>query len=132
MLIGGICCFLPIPFQTVPCALLCVIIRCNVPVSLLVVWISNPVTMGPMMYFSYKLGLQMMGQEDQLSLVDPSVEWFGEQLSLIWQPLMLGSLSSGLAVGLSGFLVVQLYYRWRVRRYIQRRRKREANEITRI
>lgn len=132
VLVGGICCFLPIPFQTIPCALICIWVRCNIPVAMLVVWISNPLTMGPMMYFSYKLGLTMLGHEDQLSMVDPNIEWFAEQIGLIWQPLLLGSLSAGLAAGITGFVAVQLYYRWRIARYKQRKKSRQTGKITRI
>lgn len=120
-LIGGICCFLPMFFQTVPCVLICIWIRCNVPVAVLVVWISNPITIGPMMYFAYRVGVWMLGTEQEVALLDPSLEWFIDQLSIIWQPLMVGSLACGVAFGLTGFIAIRLYYRWRIARYKQRK-----------
>jgi len=133
MLVGGICCFLPMPFQMIPCALLCIAIRCNIPVAILIVWISNPITMGPMMYFAYRVGLQILGLESQLAIPDDrSFEWFTSQLETIWQPLVLGCLVSGTIMGIIGFTAVRLYYRWRIARYMQRRRERKAGKITRI
>jgi uncharacterized protein (DUF2062 family) len=131
-LIGGFCMFLPIPFQMVPAALLCVWIRCNVPVTLLLVWSSNPITMGPMMYFAYRVGLWLLGMENQTNLSDPSFQWFMDQIGQIWQPLILGCLMCGSVVGITGFIAVRLYYRWRVTRYKQRKRGRKPGDITRI
>ncbi len=120
-LVGGICCFLPIPFQTVPCVLICIWIRCNVPIAVLTVWISNPITMGPMMYFAYRVGGWSLGVEQEITLHDPSLEWFTEQLGIIWEPLIVGSLACGATFGLAGFIAVRLYYRWRISRYKQRK-----------
>ena len=130
-LIGGFCCFLPIFFQTVPCVLLCVWIRCNVPLAVLVVWISNPITTGPMMYFAYRVGLRILGTEQEIALLNPSLGWFIDQLSIIWQPLLVGSLACGFAFGMAGFIVIRLYYRWRIARYklrkVNARRRSKPN-----
>ncbi|MDE0990501.1 MAG: DUF2062 domain-containing protein [Pseudomonadales bacterium] len=132
-LIGGICCFLPIFFQSVPCVLLCVWIRCNVPVAVLVVWISNPITFGPMMYFAYRVGLWILGTEQEIELLNPSLKWFVDQISIVWQPIIVGSLACGVAFGMAGFIVIQLYYRWRVSRYKLRklgaRRRSESDAV---
>jgi len=132
-LIGGICCFLPIFFQSVPCVLLCVWIRCNVPVAVLVVWISNPITFGPMMYFAYRVGLWILGTEQEIELLNPSLKWFVDQISIVWQPIIVGSLACGVAFGMAGFIVIQLYYRWRVSRYklrkLDARRRGESDAV---
>ena len=132
-LIGGICCFLPIFFQSVPCVLLCVWIRCNVPVAVLVVWISNPITFGPMMYFAYRVGLWILGTEQEIELLNPSLKWFVDQISIVWQPIIVGSLACGVAFGMAGFIVIQLYYRWRIARYklrkLDARRRSESKAI---
>ncbi len=132
-LIGGICCFLPMPFQTIPCVILCVWLRCNIPVSVAVVWLSNPITMGPMMVFAYKVGAGIMDVERNPSPLDPTLEWFMGQLGEIWQPLILGALVCGITFGTTGFLAIRLYYRWRITRYKRRKReKRRQGEITKI
>ena len=126
VLIGGICCFLPMPFQMIPAVLLCVLIRCNVPLAIAIVWISNPVTMPPMMYFAYRVGGWLLGMDDQMQPVDLTLEWFTEQLMLVWQPLLLGCLVCGLVMGITGFSLVRLYWRWKITRYkIKRQQRRE-------
>lgn len=132
-LIGGFCSFLPIPFQTIPCALLAIWLRCNIPVSIVIVWFSNPLTMGPMMYFAYKVGSMLMNQNEGIAPLDASIEWFYNQVAIIWQPLLLGSLVCGLTAGITGFIGVRLYYRWRVSRYKKRKRQaRKKGDITPI
>ena len=116
-LVGGICCFLPIIFQMVPCVLICIWIRCNVPMALLVVWISNPITIAPMMYFAYRVGSLVLCMEQQTNMLDPSLPWFFDQLGIIWKPLIVGCLICGTAFGLAGFLFIRLYYRWRISNY---------------
>ena len=131
-LVGGFCAFLPMPFQMIPAAVICVWIRCNVPVTILLVWVSNPITMGPMMYFAYRVGLVLLGQDSQLALEAPNFEWFMDQIGQIWQPLILGCLMCGSVVGVTGFVAVRLYYRWRITRYKQRKRSRQSAGVTRI
>ncbi len=126
VLIGSICCFLPMPFQMIPAVLLCVLIRCNVPLAIAIVWISNPVTMPAMKYFAYRVGGWLLGMDDQMQPVDLTLEWFTEQLMLVWQPLLLGCLVCGLVMGITGFSLVRLYWRWKITRYkIKRQQQRE-------
>ena len=126
--VGLFCCFLPIPFQMVPGLLLCVWIRCNVPISIMLIWISNPVTMPAMMYATYRLGLLLLGEPAQVEDIDISLEWLGQQLAAIWQPLLLGSLLTGFTLGGVGFLIVRIYWRWRITRYWYTRRQRRKLE----
>tara|TARA_B100001105_G_C22033583_1_gene290892 strand:- start:151 stop:417 length:267 start_codon:yes stop_codon:yes gene_type:complete len=86
-----------------------------------------------MMYFSYRVGLWILGNEQEITLLNPSLEWFIDQLSIIWQPLIVGSLACGIAFGMAGFIVIQLYYRWRISRYklrkLDARRRSESDAV---
>ncbi|XOV88757.1 MAG: DUF2062 domain-containing protein [Pseudomonadota bacterium] len=129
-LIGTFCCFLPIPFQMVPCVMLAVWIRCNIPLSVALVWISNPVTMPPIFYGTYKLGTWMLGQENEVTRISLSWEWLSAQLAVVWQPLLLGSLVTGLTLGSLAFVIVRLYWRWKVSRHWSMRRLRKRIQRT--
>ncbi len=64
----------------------------------------------------------MLGTEQKMApLLDPSLEWFIDQIGIIWQPLIVGALTCGVAFGLTGFMVIRLYYRWRIARYKMRK-----------
>lgn len=124
-LIGFFCCFLPMPFQMLPCAILCVWIRCNVPLAMVIVWISNPLTITPLFYFTYRLGIWMLGQPDTFTSIEFSMTWFSQQLSVIWQPLLLGSVTCGLFLGTTSFVIVRIYWRWKVTRDWNNRRAKQ-------
>ena len=48
--------WMPMLFQMIPAAYFAVVFRANLPLSVAGVWISNPITMPPMMYFAYLFG----------------------------------------------------------------------------
>ncbi|MDA0790682.1 MAG: DUF2062 domain-containing protein [Proteobacteria bacterium] len=126
--VGVFCCFLPIPFQMVPCVLMCVWLRCNVPVSVALVWVSNPITMPPMFYFTYRLGAMILGEPERID-AKLSLTTISQQIYLIWQPLFLGSILAGLCLGSLAFVTVRLYWRWKVSRYWAQRKARKPRVL---
>jgi uncharacterized protein len=132
--IGLFCAFLPIPFQMLPAALLALAARCNLPLSIALVWVSNPLTMGPMVYFAYRLGAWLLDRRIEVASIHLSWEWLGAHIGDIGWPLLVGSLVSGWVVGLTGLVVVRVTWRlhvisrWRVRLEKRRLRKLLANE----
>jgi len=109
--IGLFCAFMPIPFQMLLAAALAIALRGNLPVSVAVVWISNPVTMAPMLYGAYRIGALLMGSEPQALTLHLNVEDWLNEIALIWQPLLLGSLICGLTVGGIGYASVKVIWR---------------------
>ena len=120
-LIGGFFCFMPMPFQTIPCVLVALWIRCNLPVSIAVVWISNPITIGPMIYFSIIVGQEVLGGGSLLVPLDLNLSWIKNQIAVIWKPLLVGSLVCGISAGTAGFLGVRAYYRLKIMNYKRRK-----------
>ena len=54
--VGLFMCWIPLPSQMIMAAGLAVLFRVNLPISVALVWVSNPVTMPPMFYFAYLIG----------------------------------------------------------------------------
>ena len=112
---------MPMPFQMIPCVLVALWIRCNLPVSIAVVWISNPITIGPMMYFSIIVGQEILGEGSLLVPLDLNLNWIRNQIAVIWKPLLIGSAICGVATGIVGFLGVHAYYRLKIINYKRRK-----------
>jgi uncharacterized protein (DUF2062 family) len=128
--IGLFCAFLPIPFQMVPAALLAIASRCNLPLSIALVWISNPLTIGPLFYFAYKLGAWLLDTEPSIQHIELNVDWLTMQVGQIWRPLLLGSVTCGWVAGVSASVISRVLWRLHVVRRWRSRRKRRQLETT--
>lgn len=61
--IGLFVAFVPImPFQTLMAILLSILLRANFAVAFAVSWISNPLTLLPLTYFTYQMGHWVIGE----------------------------------------------------------------------
>ena len=140
MAIGLLLAWIPIPFQMVPAALLAIALRVNLPTAVVLVWVSNPLTWGPMYWSAYRLGIWLLGREPaELDEIDfePEPAWLFDEMLAIWQPLLLGcailaAISAGAAYALTRIvwrlhIVSGLAERRRLRkRRVNRQRDPEA------
>ena len=125
--IGFFVAFLPVPGQMLVAGIAAVLARCNLPIAVALVWVTNPITMPPVFFFAYKLGALLLGHEPQVAHIDLTVAGLAAQLGEIWQPLLLGSLVCGWVSGVSAFVIMRLVWRFHVvRRWRERRESRRA------
>jgi uncharacterized protein (DUF2062 family) len=120
--IGLFCAFLPIPGQMLVGALACVVLRANLPIAIALIWISNPFTIGPIFYATYSLGAWLLNAPTTDMQIQLSWSWLSTKLGLIWAPLIVGSLLTGLLAATGGYLAMQSFWRWHVVRNWQKRR----------
>lgn len=114
---------IPIPFQMVGAAASAILFRVNLPISVALVWITNPVTMPPIFYCSYLVGTWLLPHHEARAEQEVSLEWFAQSLSEIWQPLYLGSLLMGLLLATLGYVGLRLLWRWHLVRQYRRRQR---------
>lgn len=96
---------MPMPFQMVAAVITCLLLRANIILAIVLCWISNPITMGPMMYGTYRLGLWLLGKSADNFPKTLSFTHILDSISAIWQPLLLGSVVAGLVLGIFGYLI---------------------------
>jgi uncharacterized protein len=121
--------FIPLPSQMLIAALLAIWWRANLPISIALVWLTNPLTMPPIFYITYHIGAWVLKTPHSNVKFEPSVEWFGSQLAQIWEPFLLGSLICGLLLGLLGAMLVRILWRVHVTlRWRARQRCRSADK----
>jgi uncharacterized protein (DUF2062 family) len=128
--IGLFVTFLPVPMHMLIAAAMAVVARCNLPLAVALVWVNNPLTMGPVYFFAYKLGSWLLGTELTVSEVHIDLDWLRERFDEIWWPLLLGGLVCGWVGGLTAYAIVRVGWRIRViRHWRERRRERAARQI---
>ena len=128
------------PVQFTAAAILAIVFRVNLPVSVLVTLYSNPFTILPLYLLAYAVG-QLVLLEKGRAMLPPRFSLEGKEWSE-WLPAALhwlASLGKPLLVGLPllavllaviGYLTVDLTWQLYVRCAWQRRRRRRARSIT--
>ncbi|MDX2464959.1 MAG: DUF2062 domain-containing protein [Porticoccus sp.] len=127
--IGLFCAFLPIPGQTIVAALLALFFRTNLPVTMALIWVSNPLTIAPMFLFSYSVGVLLIGQEFIPFSIELTWDWALAQGGAIWLPLLTGSLICGLICGGLAYLIIYQLWRWKVIKNWEARNKKRAQSV---
>lgn len=121
--IGIFCCMIPMPLQMLLAAAIALIWRANIPLSVALVWISNPLTMPPMLYANYKLGAWILQTPSYQLDFEWSKSWLLDQLHMLWKPLYTGSFTSGFVLAVIAFFTVQFLWSWKVKRnWLKRKR----------
>lgn len=123
-MIGIFCAFIPVPFQMVMAAAGAMLLHCNLPISLGLVWITNPVTMPVMFYGTYLVGAWILGVEAQPMPDELTLEWLGQLLNDSWQPLYLGSVVVAVIMAILSNIGIRLLWRWHVSKSWKSRKNR--------
>ena len=126
--VGLFMAFVPLPSQMIMAAGVAIYIRCNLPISVGLVWVSNPVTMPPIFYFAYKVGATILGTPERSFSFDLSWEWIGTELAAIWEPFLLGCTVSGLFFGALGYAVIRLLWRLHIISTLKSRKKKRLKK----
>ena len=112
---GMFCCYLPIPFQMIVATIGCLMWRINLPVAMVCVWITNPITIPFMLYFAYIVGDILIPSEASLAfadienassvsdLVQATSDLFGDLLP----QLLVGCFVLGCVLAVIGYVGVQ-------------------------
>ena len=103
--------FIPVPFQMVLAAACAIPFRVNLPLSVALVWLTNPLTMPPIFYCSYRVGAFALGQKTHPFHFEASWEWLVESLSTIGPAFMIGSLICASIAALVGYFGIDWLWR---------------------
>jgi uncharacterized protein (DUF2062 family) len=125
--VGLLMAFVPVPFQMVLAAIGAIVVRANLPISVALVWITNPLTMPPIFYFAYKVGTWILQTPLRKVEFVLSTEWLLQELGEIWQPFLLGCFVCGVTFALVGNVSIRLLWRFMVSRSWRRRRQARVN-----
>ncbi|MDR5901314.1 DUF2062 domain-containing protein [Halomonas icarae] len=122
--VGLFSAMLPIPLQMAIAAGGAKLARCNLPLSVGLVWVTNPLTMPLIFYANYRLGAWLMNIPGREAPERLSPHWVAERLGDILPALALGSVVMAVILALVGNLAVRLLWRWQVSRSWKARHRR--------
>ncbi|MCM2130979.1 DUF2062 domain-containing protein [Larsenimonas rhizosphaerae] len=128
-MVGIFCAFMPIPAQMLVAAVGAWLFRCNLPLSVVLVWITNPLTMPVIFYGTYRVGTWVLNTPPRTLPDHFTAQWIAEQLADILPPLLTGSLISGVVIGVTTNILIRLLWRWHVSRQWKRRQRRRRTHI---
>jgi uncharacterized protein (DUF2062 family) len=113
---------LPLPGQTIIAPLVALLLRVNLPVAIVAVWITNPLTMLPIFYSEYRLGCLILDLPIQPFDINLSWDWLAQELTDKWRPLLLGSFITATLTASIAYVAVSVL--WRTLVTIRYRRRR--------
>lgn len=125
--IGIFIAFLPIPGHIPLVALAALVFRCNLPISITLIWISNPLTFPFILIAAYKIGTIILQMPIEPLNIEISWEWFKSHLLHIWEPVIVGSLFMSLLFGGLSYLVIQWVWRWYIWQLWKKRKQNRLN-----
>ncbi|MCE0557928.1 DUF2062 domain-containing protein [Motilimonas sp. E26] len=123
--VGLFMCWIPLPSQMIMAAGLAILFRVNLPLSVALVWISNPITMPPMFYFAYLIGAYCLQQPIQHWQFELSWQWLMEILNTIGPALLLGCVLLAVISAALGYLGIHWLWRLSVIRNRSQRKSRK-------
>lgn len=124
--------FIPLPGHMLLAALLAILLHANLLISVVLVWISNPLTMGPMYFFAYEVGVHLLHLPHQSFHFEPSFKWIFQELEHIALPLFAGAFICGAVLALFGNLVTRIFWRLSVILAWKRRAKHRQAYASKI
>ena len=122
--VGLFCAFMPIPFQMALACAAAIIASANLPIAVALVWVSNPLTMAPIFYGSYKIGRWVL-HSPQIEFHELTIDAISNSLHDLWLPILCGTVILGLIFGVMGYFASHLFWRYAVvRKWRNRSRSR--------
>jgi hypothetical protein len=123
--VGFFVTWLPVPGQIIILAFSAFYCRANLPVAFVAVWLTNPITIPPLFYGAYRLGLWLLGKSANAGNLEFSVDSLKSVISNNWEPFLLGCLVMAVLSSTLGYFGSHYFWRWSVARKWAARKRRK-------
>ena len=118
---GLFLCFVPLPMHVPLAVVVAIFCRIHVPTALVATLLVNPLTVVPVYYLAYKVGLAVTGAPSYPFRFEMSWHWVQNGLGPMWKPFLVGCGVTGALAGLLGYALLDLLWRYRVRKRYRER-----------
>ncbi|ART81056.1 hypothetical protein CBP12_01700 [Oceanisphaera avium] len=109
----------PLPMHSFIAIGIALLLRGYLPLAITMVWVSNPLTLAPMMYGAYHVGARLLNLPTQ-----ELKHLFDHDFYSLASPLLVGAFTLALLSALLGWLLTHLYWRCKISRAWQARKQR--------
>jgi len=120
--IGAFCAFIPLPGQMILAAFLALTFAANLPIAIILTWITNPLTYTPIFFFAYKIGSFFITTNVTPEITDDELSLLSNIMH-IWEPLFLCSIILALIGSTISYLLIRIYWRYYVIKIWSKRKK---------
>lgn len=117
--IGLFCAWIPTPMQMAFAAVGAFYFRANLPIAVSLVWLTNPITMPPLFYGAYLVGLSVLNM--------PAAEFSLDAVLSggLWIPFLTGCFLLGVLSATVGYFAVQGFWYYHInKKWTHRQKKR--------
>ena len=123
--------WIPIPLQMLLAAVIAAVLRVHVPVSVVMVWFTNPLTFAPLLYAAWRSGSMILGKPVLAEPLTFSTSSILVSAGHAWPMLLTGMLFCASVSAVLGFCITLLVWRIHaIRRWNTRRARRAAARAT--
>lgn len=116
--------FIPVPFQMILAAGTAILIHSNLPLSIALVWLTNPLTMPAIFYACYIVGAWILNSPAKEFLFEAKWQWVLDSLSTIGPAFFLGCGVLAVLFSILGYFGIQLLWRYSAIKAWQKRKDR--------
>ena len=123
--------WVPLPMQMLLAAILAAVLRVHVPVSVVMVWFTNPLTVAPLLYAAWRSGSMILGRPVLAEPLTFSGSSILTSAGYAWPTLLTGMLFCACISAVLGFCATMLIWRIHAVRRWRIRKERRALERSR-
>jgi len=116
--------FIPVPFQMVLAAGFAILVHSNLPLSVALVWITNPLTMPAIFYGCYVVGTWIIGGSEKEFMFEANWQWVVDSLSTIGPAFLLGCGVLAILFSILGYFSIHGLWRYSVMKEWKKRKNR--------
>jgi uncharacterized protein (DUF2062 family) len=117
--------FIPVPFQMVLAAGTAIMVHSNLPLSVALVWLTNPFTMPAIFYFCYSVGAWLINAPVHDFKFEANWQWIADSLSSIGPAFLLGCGVLAIIFSVLGYFGMQLLWRYSAVKAWKKRNKND-------
>ena len=101
-----------------------ILMHANLPLSIALVWLTNPLTMPAIFYACYIVGTWILDRPEKKFIFEASWQWVVDSLSTIGPSFLLGCGVLAIIFSILGYLGIQALWRFSVIKAWQKRKER--------